>query len=85
MAERTRLPDFFHDEEAFEGDDFDDGFGDADDRDPDDDTYPDEEDPGCVLGDKCVCPHPYHTSDECATAEMMEEWATPAERRRSRG
>ena len=29
---------------------------------------------GCVFGADCVCPHPYHTPDECATAEMMEEW-----------
>jgi hypothetical protein len=29
---------------------------------------------GCVLGDKCVCPHPYHDSSECASAEDMEAW-----------
>jgi len=33
-----------------------------------------EEDPGCVLGDRCLCPHVYHFSWECFTAEDAERW-----------
>ncbi len=33
---------------------------------------PDKGPEGCVFGANCVCPHIDHTSDECATAEMME-------------
>jgi hypothetical protein len=38
-----------------------------------------EPDPGCVLGDRCVNPHPYHLSYECASVEMMEAWARESE------
>lgn len=31
----------------------------------------------CVFGDDCLMPG-YHTSDECYTAEMAEEWAEDA-------
>jgi hypothetical protein len=38
----------------------------------DDDDEDDDE--GCVLGSECCCPHVYHFSWECFTAEMAEEW-----------
>jgi hypothetical protein len=36
-----------------------------------DDEDRDEED-GCVLGDRCLCPHPYHGADECFDLEMAQ-------------
>jgi hypothetical protein len=44
-----------------------------------DDEYPDDDDPGCVLGAKCCCPHVYHTSDECFTAEDAAEFMSEEE------
>jgi|GEM_PF-6970450 len=29
----------------------------------------------CVFPDRCLCPHGFHSRDECFTAEMAEEWA----------
>ena len=56
-----------------------------DDEEEEDDYYDGYEDqpevdPGCVLGDKCVNPHLYHTSGECASAEDMEAYFAECER-----
>ncbi len=32
-----------------------------------------DRDEGCVLGDKCLCPHPYHASWECFDRATMED------------
>lgn len=42
----------------------------------DDDREPD---PGCVYGDECLCPHPYHLSWECFTVEDAEAMAIEME------
>lgn len=47
------------------------GWNEACDADYDDD---DRDDEGCVLGDRCCCPHPFHTSSECYTAEWAEQY-----------
>jgi hypothetical protein len=28
----------------------------------------------CVLGERCCCPHIFHTEDECYSAEDAERW-----------
>lgn len=34
-----------------------------------------DEDPGgCVLGEDCCCPHPYHGADECFSSEWAERY-----------
>lgn len=33
-----------------------------------------DDDPGCVLGDRCCMPNPDHFSFECFTAEMAEAY-----------
>jgi hypothetical protein len=38
-----------------------------------DDDEPDDQD-GCVLGDRCCCPHPFHGPDECFTPEDAEDY-----------
>jgi hypothetical protein len=29
---------------------------------------------GCQLGDKCCCPHPFHSASECFDAEWAERY-----------
>lgn len=41
-----------------------------------DDEYRKE---GCVLGEKCCCPHIFHTSDECFDAEWAEQYFADAQ------
>lgn len=41
----------------------------------------DDEPRVCVLGDRCVCPHIGHSSDECATAESVEAYEGDTKRR----
>jgi hypothetical protein len=33
------------------------------------DPFEDAETVGCVLGERCLCPHPYHFPEECFDAE----------------
>jgi hypothetical protein len=33
-----------------------------------------EEGDGCVLGNECCCPHPFHSSSECFDVAMAEAY-----------
>ena len=43
-----------------------------DDDEPGDDPWDDNSGWGCVLGDKCCCPHIDHHSSECFSVEDAE-------------
>lgn len=43
----------------------------------------DERREGCVLGDRCCCPHMFHTSDECFDAEWAERYFAEDEQEKS--
>lgn len=34
----------------------------------------DDDRDGCVLGERCCCPHPYHGAEECFDAEWAERY-----------
>ncbi len=40
------------------------------------DSFPrvDDEREGCVLGNECCCPHPFHGAAECFDVAMAEAW-----------
>jgi hypothetical protein len=41
-----------------------------------------EEEEGCCMPDRCLCPHPYHGPDECHDEQMMEAYAMSLEPQR---